>query len=209
MARRQADPARLALEEEVRRRLDVADYRGASMSVAAFEAMRPEPRGIGIDWKNYDPFWDVAALTAMHERIPAILKGIRADALPTLRLTASMMMLLGYGPLRRWIPRDLATGTRFGGDVAAHMLFFYGMKQAQIANWSRAFERAGVTVAQVRISGVDAGSCAPCREIAKRIFAASRLPELPYQHCVSPTGCRCIYLEQYAVAPDTGAGARE
>jgi hypothetical protein len=198
MARRQANPARLALEEEVRRRLGVADYRGASMSVAAFEAMRPEPRGIGIDWKNYDPFRDVAALTAIHERVPAILDGVRADALPTLRLAASMMLLLGTGPVRRWIQRDLTTGTRFGGDVSAYMLLFYGMKQAQIASWSRDFERAGVAVARVRISACGADSCAPCREIANNIFAANRLPELPYQRCISPMGCRCIYMEQFS-----------
>ncbi len=88
-----ASPERTAAEEIVREALIRGRFRNASLAVAEFEAKQVRPRGIGIDWKRYDPAVDVRALTAIYTRIPGILEGVAGGALESLRFAAAMQFL--------------------------------------------------------------------------------------------------------------------
>jgi hypothetical protein len=174
-------------EASVMRRLAARDFRTASLTVATFEASKPKARGIGIDWKHYDPDRDRIPLEAIFSHEPGILKGVRPDALEVLRVAAGMMYLWGVGtPRRSWLPFHFDNGSRFDGDVAARMLVFYADSQRNTYS-------IGVAVAEsVKILGCsDSSRCAACAAIDGNEYPVAGVPEIPFPDCTSPKGCRC------------------
>lgn len=122
-------------------------FREASLAVATYEAIQPVARGIGVDWRNHEPRGDVAALSAMFDRIPPELAGVSPDALPTLRVVAGMMLLWGCSrPYRRWLARDFDTGATISGDAAAQRLVLFGMRERQVAEFERVRDLYGFAI---------------------------------------------------------------
>jgi len=39
-------------------------------------------------------------------------------------------------------------------------------------------------------------SCNQCKEFSKKAYTLEDHPEMPYEHCNSPFGCRCSYLQE-------------
>jgi hypothetical protein len=116
-------------------------FAGAALAVAAYEARQPTSRGIGIDWKNYDPRGVVDGLSAIYA----------ADALPRIQTAAAMMYLWGASrPRRRWLARDSETGTGDTADEAAHALVLRAYKAQQDGANVRASKMFGFDVAQSR-----------------------------------------------------------
>jgi len=142
-----ASPDRAPVEAAVLKHLRAGRFREASLAVAAYEAVQPVARGIGVDWRNYEPRGDVAALSAMFDRIPPELAGVSPDALPTLRVVAGMMLLWGCSrPYRRWLSRDFDTGATISGDAAAQRLVHFGGRERQVAEYERVRDLYGVEI---------------------------------------------------------------
>lgn len=122
-------------------------FREASLAVAAYEAVQPVARGIGVDWRNYEPRGDVVALSAMFDRVPPELAGVSPDALPTLRIVAGMMLLWGCSrPYRRWLARGFNTGASISGDAAAQRLVLFGMRERQLTAFEKMRELHGIEI---------------------------------------------------------------
>lgn len=179
-------------EEKVRAALIAGQYREASRIVAEYEAKQAVPRGIGIDWKRYDPNRDVPGLTAIYTSIPAILHGVRDDALPSLRFAAAMKYLWG-GFFRRWLDRSLVTGTRFSADTAVRMILFFAWHIRRTEGYTP-LPPTGAIVRGVR----DDRACPECAAIDGEKFSLAALPELPYPRCTAKHGCRCISALTYS-----------
>lgn len=140
-ARKQPKPAKTPelarAEEETLACLARRDFKGAALAVAAYAARQPAARGIGIDWKNYDSRGAIDGLSAIYA----------ANGLPPIQDAAAMMYLWGASrPRRRWLARDIETGTDETGDKAALALVFLAFKAQQDGANARASEMFGFDV---------------------------------------------------------------
>jgi hypothetical protein len=80
---------RTELEDSVLGLIGQRLFEAASVLVAAYEASRPLPRGLGIDWRNHDTARDVAILQAIWTSTPKILSRLDNDRVTALRVVAS------------------------------------------------------------------------------------------------------------------------
>jgi hypothetical protein len=64
---------RASVEQQVVEYIKNRNFKEASLTVAAYEAEQVFPRGIGIDWKHYDPNKDMEMLNIIFESKPKIL----------------------------------------------------------------------------------------------------------------------------------------
>lgn len=182
---------REAMANKVFRLLESRDYANATQAVATFEATRVFPRGIGIDWNNYNSDSDVTALKVIFERTPQLLTKINGSHLDTIRLAAGMMQLCGTNAAAAWLPKDFSTGIHLETDSAARMLIFHA---AHLRNMEQ-YNEAGVKT--VKISGVgDNLTCNACRDIDGKQYATASAPELPYYNCTCEIGCRCLVVAE-------------
>jgi hypothetical protein len=160
------------------------------MRVALYESQRTPPRGIGVDWNNYDPRRTVLALEAIYSHIPGILAGVRSEAVEPLRFAAAMQYLWGESR-RRWLQKDLATGTRFRADTASRMFMFYAQHQLTLHG---SYGAGGYgPLRWVRIATCGVISRDECNAASKTVFPIEDAPELPHPACTHAMGCRCNY----------------
>lgn len=162
------------------------DFSNAVRVVAQYEASQVFPRGLGIDWKNYDVESGAESLKSIFERAPGILKGVEEKQLDELRRAAAMMELWGTNTARRWLPDDFETGIRLDGDAASRMLVFHATHLRNM----QGYKVAAVKI--VEVLGVDDGNtCSECRKISGKKYKLETVPELPYAKCTCELGCRC------------------
>ena len=162
--------------------------------VIQYEAFQVFPRGVGIDWKNYDVKSDVESLKIIFERVPGILKDIKENRLDKLRLAAAMMQLWGTNTTRRWLTDDVETGTRLDNDVACRMLVFYAAHLRNMMN----YKEARVKMVEVKSVGAE-NTCAECQKVSGKKYKVESVPELPYATCTCDIGCRCITVPHHNV----------
>lgn len=75
----------------------------ACRTMAKYEATQPYPRGIGINWANYNPERDLQILDWIFNSSPRILEKYDHEV-NGLRLPAAMMLLFGIGRASEWLP---------------------------------------------------------------------------------------------------------
>lgn len=162
-------------------------FEAASVVVATYEASRPLPRGLGIDWRNHDTARDVAILQAIWTSTPKILSRLDEDRVTALRVAASMDYLLGETSMRKRLPSELP-GYRMDTATACRMFMFHATHKQNIEN----YRRSGV----VRVVGISATqtSCEACRGIDGKRFNLEDVIDLPYEHCTHEMGCRCVVV---------------
>ncbi len=182
-----------AMRREVEQRtmeyLQQRKFKEASIAVAAYEAKQASPRGLGVDWQNHDYTRDVDALGVIFGRTPKILGKVDEGQLGPLRLAAGMAHLWGTNRFEEWLPPGFTTGLKMDNDAAARMLMFLGIHKATIAD----YKSSGV-VGEVEIHAArDERLCDACASMADKRFKLDEVPELPYEHCTSETGCRCCF----------------
>ena len=182
------DEKRDKVEKQVIEYLTKRKFREASLAVAAYEAEQPYPRGIGIDWKHYNPDNDIKKLKTIFESKPKILKQLGDEKLEAVRIAAAMMTLCGKNKAKKWLPNDFKTDLPFDGDITARMLNFYATHQATLEGY-----RKGRVVEYVEVFPAT-DSCVSCRKLAGRHYTFNEAPELPYENCIHKMGCRCCYL---------------
>jgi len=177
---------RTSVEQQVLNLLRQRRFREASLLVASFESEQVFPRGLGIDWRNYDPTHDVKVLNIIFGSKPRILASLNDEHLDQLRIAAGMMHLWGTNKAKGWLPPDFKTTLSMDNDAAARMIVFHATHQVQIAQ----YRKVGVKKVKI-ITANDTYVCEVCRELASKEYELSQVPELPHEKCRSEMGCRC------------------
>ena len=169
-------------------------FKEASMAVAAYEARQVFPRGFfaggaEVHSEHYDYTRDVDALEVIFGRTPKILGKVDEGQLGPLRLAAGMAHLWGTNQFEEWLPLGFKSGPKMDNDAAARMLMLLGIHEATIAG----YRRSGVVGEVEILVARDERLCDACASIADKRFKLDEVPELPYEHCTSETGCRCCF----------------
>jgi hypothetical protein len=181
------DEKRAKVEQQVIEYLTKRQFKEASLIVAAYEAEQTRPRGIGIDWKHYNPDNDIKKLNTIFESKPKILARLGNEKLEALRIAAAMMELWGENRAKKWLPVDFETGLPFDNDTTARMFLFYAQHRATLEQYrSEGLEYLEVFPAP--------DSCEACRKLAGNHYKLNDAPELPYENCTHKMGCRCTFL---------------
>lgn len=170
--------------------LAARDFPAAARTMGQYEANQLFPRGIGIDWRSYDPTADVERLEIMFGESPGILAGVPDRVLAQLRVAAGMKLLWGRSRVGRWFPEKTVAGSHLGPDAAARMLVFFARNRRLIL----AGGPGSGNPVLVEVVGVkDSRACEACRELSGTRYPISEAPEVPLSHCSSEMGCRCHY----------------
>lgn len=101
------------------------EFSKAVRIVVQYEASQVFPRGLGIDWENYNVESGVETLNRIFGKTPGILRNVAEDRLNMIRLAAAMMELWGTSGAKKWFPDGLETGIHFDSDTACRMLVFH------------------------------------------------------------------------------------
>jgi hypothetical protein len=178
-----------AAERNVLDLLATKEFSKAVRIVAQYEASQVFPRGLGIDWKNYDVESGVESLRIIFEKVPGILKDIEENRLNKLRIAAAMMQVWGTNTAGRWLPDGFETGIRLDSDAACRMFVFHATHLRNMEGYKEA------RVKTVEVSSVgDGNTCAECQKISGKKFKLESVPELPYAKCTCDIGCRCTTI---------------
>jgi hypothetical protein len=180
---------RVEAERDVLVHLERGEFSKAVRIVSQYEASQVFPRGLGVDWENYDVDSSVDSLKSIFERVPGILKDVEENRLNKLRMAAAMMHLWGTNTSRNLIPDDFETGIRLDVDAACRMFVFHAYHLRDIAR----YREAGVQ--SIEVSSVcDGDTCAECQKINEKKYKLESVPELPYPKCTCDIGCRCTTI---------------
>lgn len=183
---------RAAAEASAVNQLRARDFRGASLTVSAYESVQVFPRGIGIDWSNPNTFRDVALLTAIFELRPRILDGLAEGEWEPLRVAAGMMALWGTNSVKGWLPESFVGVPKFDADTAGRMLLFAANHNQRLDEY-RGLSRSGIGIKGFEICVVP-DSCPECKRLAGKRYRLNELPDLPYSACTHHYGCRCMAM---------------
>lgn len=170
----------------------------ACRCVAQYEAKWAFPRGVNMDWKNYDPAQDVAMLKEIFIGNPKILTRFNARfndcQTNKLRIPAGMKLL--WGELKQgWLPPELLDADHelnldndleMDVETAVRMFLFYAKHRVEMENY-----RKLDFVKHIKILATD-DSCETCKQLSKKTYKLDDVPELPHEHCTHEMGCRCM-----------------
>ncbi len=189
------------VEEENRRReeneylvvnaLKEREFVKAIREMVKFEASQIIPRGMGIDWKNYNlEQIDVEILTNIFKNKPKILSDVDDDKSEVLRIGASMMHLYGAAAADKWFPTNFETKSRFDNNTAARMLLFHVEFLREKNDINNSIKSGIATIKKIAIIAAN-DSCEECKVMANKKYTLNNIPELPYEKCTCDLGCRC------------------
>jgi hypothetical protein len=176
---------RRSIEDQVISYLKQRNFRAASIAVANFEAEQVFPRGMGIDWKQYNPAGDLAMLKFVFESKPKILGQLDNGQLNSLRVAAGMMYLWGSNECKNWLPPGFETSLAMDNDTAARMFLFRASHGSNLES----YRQSRVVKSVIILSAQD--SCEACRKISNKTYKLNQVLELPFEHCTHKMGCRC------------------
>lgn len=182
----QEQAKRERLEKEVVLDLESRKFRDAALKIASYEAEQVFPRGMGIDWKHYDPSNEIELLQAIFRTKPKRLSFLTDAQLENARVAAGMCILMwDVGQAAKWLEAnqpelgsscraaifDLVSSARFQVEIDR-------LRQSGYYKW-------------VRINTCnDDLVCEACRKLSSKRYPVDKVPELPYEKCTSEV-CRC------------------
>ena len=178
---------RLKVEQQIIDYLGKRMFKEASLAVANYEAGQVFARGVGVDWKHYNPNRDIRILQYIYGNKPEILSKLGNTKLDSLQLGAGMMLLWGENKATKWIPKDFETGLSMNTDVSARMLLFHAHSIATLEQ----FKEMGIKYVEV-LGTPD--SCESCKTLAGKRYKLNEVPTLPNPNCTHEMGCRCVHL---------------
>ena len=178
---------RVQVEQQVMEYLKKRKFKKACLIVAAYESNQVFPRGIGIDWKRYNPDQKIEDLKFIFSNKPNIMANLRDEKLEVLRVAAAMMELWGENKAQKWLPAKFETGLPFDNDAAAMRMLSSVSYKDRIEN----FRMCGFKYVEV-FAAED--SCDACKKLEGKIYKINEVPELPYEYCTHKKGCRCIVV---------------
>jgi hypothetical protein len=174
------------MEEDTIEALKRHRFREASLTVASYEAEQVFPRGMGIDWKHYDPSGNVELLTAIFQHKPKRLDHLVDAQIEAVRVAAAVRVLVwNVGQATEWLEANQADGLRVSCSVAIHIVESYARFRVEITRLRRSgYKRVRVNTCNDNLV------CDACRRLSTRQYAIDKVPELPYEKCTSEV-CRC------------------
>ncbi|MBC7076857.1 MAG: SAP domain-containing protein [Synergistales bacterium] len=180
---------RAQLEKEVILDLKRRKFRDAVLKIASYEAAQVFPRGMGVDWKHYDPSNDVEILTAIFQVKPRRLSLLTDALLENVRIAAGMHTLMwNLGQATEWLeanqPAELGVPCR----VAILDLVSYARFKVEIAH----LRRLGYKWVRINTCN-DNHVCEACRKLSSKRYPIDKVPDLPYERCTSEA-CRCFIV---------------
>ena len=181
------DEKRSEVEKQMMEHLTKRRFREASLTIAAYENEQVFKRGMGIDWKHYNPNQDVEVLNRVFGSKPKNLAQLDDNKTETLRIATAMMLLWGIDSPEKWLPDNFETGLPFDNDVASRMLFSQAQNQTTLGQ----YRDLGVGYVEILATSE---SCDSCIILEGKRYKASKAPILPNPNCTHPMGCRCVYL---------------
>ena len=182
--------AKHEIEAVVIRQLLARDFTSSVRTVVIYERQSPKPRGMGLDWHNYNESADVRALEIIFSAETRFMFGLGELQEERIRVMAALSYLWGESNLRKLAqsPLLLQGEVDAATETACRMLVFRAYDDRRMTS----FVAAGVrTVRSVRIE--DPSSCEPCKQHSLKVFKITEAPELPYFACTCSSGCRCRY----------------
>lgn len=173
--------------------LEAGDFHLASNIVTQFHAKQIFGAGSGTFSlsSEHTHTWMVRRLELIAKAMPRIIATAKPESLPYLRRAAQIMELWGEKLAETWLPTRLETGLRLDAITAARMISFYVYNKLRLQGTSD--PDLARFVKGVRISGIsDESRCPECAALDGKLFSPDEVPELPYEHCTSEGGCRCL-----------------
>lgn len=174
------------MEKEAIEALKSHRFRDASLAVASYEAKQVFSRGMGIDWRHYDPSNDVEILTAIFQQKPKRLAHLTDVQMEAVRIAAGMRVL-GWtlGQATEWLEANRPDGLDVPRNVAVHTAESYARFVVEINR----LRQLGYKWVKVNTCN-DNLVCEARKKLATRKHAINKIPELPYEKCTSEV-CRC------------------
>jgi hypothetical protein len=157
-------------------------FKEACLLVAAFEASRVFPRGVGIDWKRYDYSYDLSVLDLIFKQQLKRLVSLDQNTLLNLRL-AGMMQLWGTNRPPRWLLSDSEDWS-----IESRMILFSAIGTIRL----QGMKKADIRRVQVLSSG-HPDICPACRSSENKTYKIEDAPILPHEKCECEAGC-CFML---------------
>lgn len=174
------------MEEEVIEALKHRKFRNASLAVASYEAEQVFPRGMGIDWKHYDPSGDVELLTAIFQHKPNRLQHLTDVQMEPIRIAAGMRVLgWNLGQATEWLEANRPDVLDVPLGVAVLTVESYARFRVEINR----LRQRGYKWVRVKTRN-DELVCDACKKLSAKQYAIDKVPELPYEKCTSEV-CRC------------------
>jgi len=178
-------------------------FEAACLRMAEFEALQPHSRGLGMNWKKYDPAYDLSILQSIFSARIKRQIGFDESILEIIRIAAGMMHLWGESKPSPWLPDDIyPEGIDWddlppGADIAPVISF----ATEAYAILSHALETARIT--QMKEAGIESvrtltarlgNECPVCRAEEERLYHIDDCPVLPHEGCSCKNGCKCVAL---------------
>jgi hypothetical protein len=140
------------------------------------------PKALRKWWENHDPSNNTTILQLIFTKTPRILSKLNNEELESARIAAGMFELwetqtyLGSSkasPQNGYFPRNIALA------LSRHAYYCRNLED---------YQKRGI-----KSVGIDtfSDSCEACKKIAQKRYKLNDVPELPYEYCESPDGCRC------------------
>lgn len=155
--------------------------------IADFEKKQVTQRSLGLDWNNYDPTRDIERVRIILNDTPKILRNFPQNKLNEIRMGTAMQYLWGLDDGSKWIPKSFQEFSEMKTEVAMRMLMFYAIHKETLLYYNK----YGINKVKI-LPAKDC--CESCNNIGNREYTLKDLPELPYEKCTHPMGCRCALI---------------
>ncbi len=173
-------------ERDVIAALEKHRFREAALIVASYEAGQVFPRGMGIDWKHYNPSRDVELLTAIFQLVPRRLTHLSYAQMEKVRIAAGVCVLMWtLGQATEWLKSYETQELGIPYEAAIFMAKSYAGFKVELNH----LRQSGYKWVRIMTCNDD-HVCESCRKLAARRYAIEKVPELPYEGCTSEV-CRC------------------
>ncbi len=161
-------------------------FKEAALIMASYEAGQVFPRGMGIDWRHYDPSRDIELLVAIFQLRPRCLSHLSDAQLEKVRIAAGMCVLMwNVGQATEWLESNETQELGLPYEVAMLTVKSYAQFRVELNHLRQlGYKWVGV------ITCNDNNVCESCRKLSARRYAIDKVPELPYEGCTSEI-CRC------------------
>jgi len=179
---------KMLAENECLRALKEGRLEDACLAVAAYEKTRLIPRGLGIDWQNYEISHDLLILETLFAAQLPRHSEFKLETMARVREAAAMIHLWGTNNPSPWLPEDVVE-SQIDWGVKARMLLFHALERVRLQD----MKDAGAKRVEVLTSG-SVLVCPVCRADEGKTYPLDDAPSLPHQTCTCEEGCACTLV---------------
>jgi len=174
-------------QEKMLQALSEGRFKDACLAVAAFEASRVFPRGVGMDWQRYDCGRDLSVLQWLFTAQLGRHARFSQDHMHGLRIAAAMIYLCGTNDPRPWLKEDLSQ-YQIDPVVEVSMVLSHAIHKVNLLG----MRECGIKRVGILSSGEE--DCPACQSHAGKTYPINAVPDVPFEGCTCEQGCRCIAI---------------